>query len=263
MDKSLFEKAFYEVSFEGGYCCNRLELFDVTTSTNDEICKIAENGGPEGSLCISASQTMGQGRSGRSFFSPAGGNLYMSFLLRPASDVPFGLLTPAAAVAVTRTIEKVCKRQAGIKWVNDIFYNDRKVCGIIAKAFNMGQSNMYIVIGIGINVHMSSEEIPEDIKAYGTLYDTKDTGDEMIIPRLAAGIYSEYMNIYTNLDDLDFMDEYRKKSIIIGSKVRYITGNEEKYVKVTDINDAGQLVAQDDTGNIFTYNDGEIRIQIE
>lgn len=262
MNRQLYEQAFQECVLDGGYNCNRLELFDVTDSTNEEISKIAMKGAPEGSLAVAAKQTSGQGRNGRNFFSPDGGNLYMSFLLRPVSSTPLNLLTPAAAVAVARAIDKVCNKKVSIKWVNDIFYREKKVCGIIAKAYNVGQPTMYIVIGIGVNVHMTTEEIPADIKSFGTLYNLGENTDEYLIPRLCAAIYSEYMNIYNDLDDLDFMKEYKEKSLVIGKEVSYLAGDKEAIVKVVDIDLDGGLVVEDENHERKTYKDGEIRISI-
>lgn len=264
MDKNLFEEAFFLIQREGGYACNKLALFDVTGSTNDEIKILADKGSAEGTVAIAMQQTRGQGRSGRSFFSPAGGNLYMSMLLRPTSMAPLELLTPAAAVATARAIKKVCDKDVQIKWVNDLFYNDKKVCGIIAKAYNIGKPDMYVILGVGINVHKTDDEIPSDIKSYGVLYDSQQSSSDVeIIPKLCANIYSEYMGIYSDLDDIDFMDEYRFRSNVIDRDVRYIDGDSEKTIHVVDIDNSGRLVALGDDGEFIKYRDGEIRISIE
>ena len=263
MDNELYERAFHEESLEGGYVPNGLFLFDTTPSTNDEIVKLADKGAPEGTLAIGAKQTMGQGRSGRSFFSPDGGNLYMSFLLRPSRYVKMELITPAAAVATVRGIKRVTGIDTEIKWVNDIYLGNKKISGMIAKAYNIEDKNrMYVVMGIGINVHMTDEAVPDDIPAYGTLLEHKITaGETDIIPRLAAAIYSEYMKIYTDIENPDFMDEYRQYSNVIGKNVTYLSGGEERKVKVLTIDDDGAIVV-DDNGLETSYRDGEIRIQL-
>lgn len=264
MNKELFEEAFNEESFEGGYVPTSYHLFDVTDSTNEEIIKRAEAGAPEGTLAVSLKQTNGQGRSGRSFFSPDAGNLYMSFLLRPLSSTRMELLTPAAAVATIRGIKKVCNVSPQIKWVNDIYLSDKKISGIIARAQNVQDAaRMYVCIGIGINVHVPNEEIPSDIPSYGTIFDHVELeGEENIIPKLCASIYSEYMKIYTDMDDLDFMREYKNASNCIGKEVTYISGNDEKTIFVEDISDDGALIVRDEEGALKSFRDGEIRIKL-
>jgi len=264
VNRDIYEEAFFLIQREGGYACNKLALFDVTGSTNDEIKSLADKGSAEGTVAIALSQTRGQGRSGRTFYSPAAGNVYMSILLRPTSMTPLELLTPAAAVATARAISRVCNKEVQIKWVNDLFYNDKKVCGIIAKAYNIGQNDMYVILGIGINVHKSDEEIPTDIKSYGVLYDyNQNQSDARIIPNLCANIYSEYMSIYSDFDDLEFMEEYRNRSNVIGQDVSYIEGENVKTIHVSDIDNSGRLVVEGDDGEFVKYRDGEIRISIE
>lgn len=264
MNKELYENAFNEESFEGGYIPTSYYLFDETVSTNEEIIERARQGAPEGTLAVALKQTNGQGRSGRTFFSPNAGNLYMSFLLRPSSTVKLELLTPAAAVATNRAISRVLGIKTQIKWVNDLYYGDKKVCGIIAKANDVGDVNkMNVVIGIGINVHIPCEAIPEDIPNYGTLLDSVYVeGEEDIIPKLCAAVYSEYMKIYTDLDDLDFMNDYRNSSNVIGQEVTYVVGETEQNVMVKDIDNEGRLIVVDDKGQERIFRDGEIRIKI-
>ena len=264
MNKELYERAFNEESFEGGYIPTSYYLFDETESTNEEIISRANQGASEGTLAVALKQTKGQGRSGRSFFSPNAGNLYMSFLLRPLSSTPMSLLTPAAAVATRRAINRVLGISTQIKWVNDLYLDDKKVCGIIAKAMNIDDANrMYVVIGIGINVHTPNEEIPDDIPNYGTLLDySTNLEQEDIIPKLCAALYSEYMKIYTDIDDVDFMNEYRSASNVIGKEVTYISGDKQIKVTVCDIDDEGSLIVTDENGNNVKYRDGEIRIKL-
>ena len=83
-----------------------LIVYDEVDSTNTVLEKLADEGAPEGTCVIALSQTKGQGRSGRSFFSPEGGNLYMSMLLRPDTDERFDKITMAAAVAVSEAIDE-------------------------------------------------------------------------------------------------------------------------------------------------------------
>ena len=109
-----------------------LAALQTTDSTNTRLRVLAEDGAPEGTVVAAAGQTAGRGRSGKSFLSPAGTGIYLSILLRPALTMHDSLLiTTAAAVAVARAVERVAGCTAQIKWVNDVYVNGKKVCGIL------------------------------------------------------------------------------------------------------------------------------------
>ena len=100
----------------------KIEVLDQVTSTNALLKARADQGAPEGTVLVAASQTLGRGRLGRKFYSPADTGVYLSALLRrdwpPAAA---RCLTTLAAAAAAQAVEQVSGREAGIKWVNDIF----------------------------------------------------------------------------------------------------------------------------------------------
>ena len=263
--KVAFEKAFEEGARANNMCCPKVHVLDVIDSTNDKLRELARAGAIEGETVIALSQTNGHGRSGRSFYSPAGGNLYISILLRPDNMDRVGCITPAGAVAALRAIREVCDKEVYIKWVNDLYYNNRKICGILAQAFDIGTDSQFVILGIGINVRGNERDVPEEIRdIYGTLYNTDELSEEegyLKLSALAASLHYNYMNIYSG-SDTSYMQEYRESSNVIGKMVSYISGQEEKNIKVVDIDDAGGLVVEDETGIIRTYRDGEIRIRL-
>jgi BirA family biotin operon repressor/biotin-[acetyl-CoA-carboxylase] ligase len=140
-----------------------LTVTSITRSTNDDAKRAAREGSPAGSAFVSDAQTDGRGRLGRRWHSPAGENLYASFLLRPAFDATSApLVTLAAGVAVAEVIAPlVPDRRVGLKWPNDVLIDDRKVAGILSEAQLSGQQAPWVVVGIGINVHAQS--FPPDI----------------------------------------------------------------------------------------------------
>ena len=139
-----------------------LQIFAEMDSTNRQLKELAESGAPEGTVVIAEAQSNGRGRLGRSFFSSQGSGIYMSILLRPEIELQNAVrLTSMTAVAVAEAIERVCEIPARIKWVNDIFLNKKKVCGILVEAGidAVEQKLNYAVVGIGINV--GKMEFPE------------------------------------------------------------------------------------------------------
>ena len=104
----------------------KIMILDTTSSTNTEAKKIAENDGSEGTLIIADTQTSGKGRMGRSFSSPQGCGIYMSLILKPDFAAERALLiTTLAATAVSKAIENLTYKKTGIKWVNDIYIENK------------------------------------------------------------------------------------------------------------------------------------------
>ncbi len=242
-----------------------IRIFDEVDSTNTTLEQLAASNDREGLCVVSLLQRKGQGRSGRSFYSPEGGNLYMSLLIKPVSPDVVDILTPAAAVAVVRVIAKRFGINTGIKWVNDIMYRGRKVCGIIAKAYDYGMPGRYVILGIGINIYRSSD-IPEDIlDVYGSLYDKSCTMSKDMqrveAVETAAAVIKELSHLLYETDRKTLFDEYRDRSVVIGKEVEYLSGSLIKHAKVEGIDDNGAIILSMD-GNTGTYRDGEIRIRL-
>ena len=241
-----------------------LIVYDEVDSTNTVLEKLADEGAPEGTCVIALSQTKGQGRSGRSFFSPEGGNLYMSLLLRPDTDERFDKITMAAAVAVSEAIDESFGIKTGIKWVNDIYHEGRKVCGIVAVARNVGRDDRYVILGIGINIY--AHEVPDDISGiYGSIYkykcDLSKEDQKKSVSELAQKIKGSFFGYYEDPLSPGLIMGYREKSIVIGSDVWYMCGNDTYTAKAVGIDDDGGIIL-DMNGDVRSYRDGEIRIRI-
>lgn len=223
-----------------------------SSSTNAEIKTMLKK--HETTVLIAEEQTAGVGRLGRSFFSPPGG-IYMSIAHPLHNNMSnFSLYTPAAAVAVTRGIKKICKLDCGIKWVNDIFLGDKKVCGILCELYDD-----HIICGIGINFAGSAEKLPEEIeKTAGFLFE-KDNRRMRLA--LESDIISRVMGFFASFPDIGFLDEYRKRSIIIGTTITISEIHGQYDALAISIDDRGRLVVSDVNGEIKTLNSGEVSIK--
>ena len=231
-----------------------------TDSTNRVAKEMAVCGAPEGTLVVAKRQSKGKGRLGRSFFSPEGG-IYMSMVLRPQIVAERALLiTTCGAVAVARAIEKVSGCTTGIKWVNDIFVNGRKVCGILAEAGLSGTSEYpdYVVLGIGINVKKQS--VPEELKAIvGCLENTAQR--PILNEELIAAVWEEFADLYRNLSTAVYMEEYKERSILMGREVTVLAAEGEYRAVVTDIDKDGHLMIERD-GRVESLSSGEVSVRL-
>lgn len=144
-------------------------LFDEIVSTNDIALEMAANGMPEGLAILAESQTDGKGRQGRSWFSPAGKNIYLSLLLRPGVPVrEYPLFSPVAALGVIKGIKACTGLEVGMKWPNDLMLSNKKVGGILLVSGGSGGQSPPLVIGLGLNVNLNLSDFPEDLQETAT-----------------------------------------------------------------------------------------------
>ena len=241
------------------------DIFVLKTvgSTNAYLRELAPKGAAEGTLVVASEQTHGQGRRGRSFFSPADTGLYMSILLRPKFAVNEAVkITSLAAVAVCLALEKECGVSPQIKWVNDIFVNGKKAAGILTEAaFDMENGALeYAVLGIGINVYPPENGFPEELSGIAGAVVGEHTGD--LRNRLAAAVYEQFMQLYALLPDNSYLDEYRKRLMWRGEQILVLTGADgQEPAVLVDVDENCALRVRYENGGCGLLTSGEIAIR--
>ena len=224
------------------------------------------DGAPHGTVVLAKQQTSGRGRLGRSFFSPREG-IYLSIVIKPDFDVSKSVLvTSAAAVAVANAIEKVCGLESKIKWVNDVYIDGKKVCGILTEGisdFETGQIE-HLILGIGINTTV--KDFPAELLA--TAGAAEGTYSKSA---LAAETITQALGYIEDLDSASFLQAYKEKSLVIGKTVtvyqgRYKVNPEDEITgvpaRVLDIADDGGLIVLYADGHQEKLVSGEISIRI-
>jgi BirA family biotin operon repressor/biotin-[acetyl-CoA-carboxylase] ligase len=230
---------------------------------------------PYGSVIVADKQTAGRGRRGRSFFSPAADSVYMSFVLKPAGVIENSfLITIMAAVAVCRAVERMTdasgnintdgtatQQNPGIKWVNDIFINNRKICGILTEAVSDVESGVIesLVLGIGVNINVPEADFPAEIRDIaGSLH--IDPGKRGLF---AATLISEVFSLYSTLADGNtryIIREYRAWSLMKGRNITVIKGDEERVAVACGIANDGSLKVEYADGTRENLRSGEVSI---
>ena len=230
-------------------------------STNEDIKVIAEAGGEEFTAVVARRQTGGKGRLGRRFASPEGG-LYFSLLLRPEFSAETCLkITTAAAVAMRAAIEKAATRQAKIKWVNDIFINDKKVCGILTEGAFDAENNQikYAVLGVGVNVVSPVGDFPPEISdTAGSLFDA--AVPSLVYCALLGEFLKEFKEYYKNIEEMPHIAEYRRYSYLDGKTITYIKDGKTREATVCGIGDKGELIVKEKRKTGYLTS-GEIEIK--
>ncbi len=230
---------------------------DSVDSTNSELKRTAEKGGKEGEVLIAKTQTNGRGRLGRSFYSPDDTGLYMSILLRPLFSAEKALyITTAAAAAVSEAIDVVTGRSSEIKWVNDIYLDGKKVCGILTEASIDFESGglQYAVLGIGVNV--STKDFPEELKNIAS----DIGGNRRMLPILSAEIIRRFSAYYDALGTLSFLGSYRERSLLIGKDISFEKSGKIMRAKAVDIDEKARLVVVTESGERIALSSGEVTL---
>ena len=231
-----------------------------TTSTNDELKKMAASGEREAVLFVAEGQTAGRGRRGRSFFSPDGTGIYMSLLLHPGlSPVECTLITPLCAVAVAEAIENVTENKADIKWVNDIFVGRKKVAGILTEGSFTRSGADYIIVGIGINLAPPEGGFPEDIREIaGALSEQRKDLRE----RLIGEAVNRFMYHLGKIKSRAFIPLYRERLFFLGEEITVISPEGDYRATAKDIDSECRLIVKTADGEQRTLGSGEISVRI-
>ena len=235
-------------------------VYDTLESSNRTAKLLALDGAVHGTLVLTAHQTAGRGRLGRSFESPAGKGVYLSVVLRPDLHTASAqTLTIAAAVAVCRAVEKLCGIRLGIKWVNDLYYQGKKVCGILTEAGTDMESGQleWLVVGIGLNLTTTPADWPDELgRTAGSLF----PGGPAPVSRaaLAGAIARELLALCPGFDCLD---EYRARCFVPGHWVTVCTRTETYAARALAIDDCGRLVVEREGGRREALLHGEVSIR--
>ena len=239
-----------------------LHVLASVDSTNNYAKTIAANGAPHGTAVIADMQTGGRGRLGRSFLSPPGAGMYLSVVLRPQVDSAQALLlTSAAAVAVCRAVDRFVETPAEIKWVNDVYLGGKKLCGILTEAVSDLESGNVEFVVIGIGVNLTCAAFPEELKEIAVSL-AEYSKEKISRGALAAAALEELEALYRELDTAAFMEEYKRRSCVIGKRANAIRAGVSREVFIEDIDDTGALLVKNEAGEPERINSGEISIRV-
>lgn len=248
--------------------------YDEIDSTNLEAKRlVAKKSSATKQVFLAKRQTAGRGRLGRSFFSPEETGLYMSLLLQIDEKLlDTDLITPAAGVAVCRTIdffydEKGKKANPQIKWVNDIYLNKKKVCGILTEGIlNPKEGKIsQVIIGIGVNLFEPKTGFPPEIENIAGFVFNKDffKNPEETKYQFVAKLLENLEITLEKSQEKITMEEYKERSLVIGKTVTVITPQKQYAALVKDVTEKGHLIVEDlEQGKITQLFTGEVSLKL-
>ena len=241
----------------------KIDVLEKATSTNS-LVKEKANECEEGFVIIAGEQSAGRGRLGRSFFSPGDSGVYMSLLLKPKIKPEDAVqITTAAAVSVCKALESMNIKNSKIKWVNDIYISNRKVCGILTEASFNFQSGMldFAVLGVGINIYEAKEGYPDEIKDIaGAVFSERE---ENLRNKFIAEFLNIFFGYYESLSSKTHLQEYKEKSFVLGKEITIMQGEKTRYGMAIDIDENCNLIVELSDGKTEKLCSGEISVRVK
>ena len=252
------------------------EFWDEIVSTNDRAIELAREGAPEGVIVIARQQSAGRGRQGRSWVSPKDAGIFVSVVLRPVIDMSsLPLLSFAGGVAAAQAIESVAGLRIGLKWVNDLVYEGKKLGGILAEVPGSEQPAKHskdgwmlppaVIIGFGINLCMPTDNLPEELKERVVSLD-EINGSPVNANHLASELCNffeeQYNNLRYNAGEI-VLNDWKSWSVTLGKRVKASCGNEKWEGTAIGITESGALLLQTDDGKEQILHAGELSIRLE
>ena len=243
-----------------------IRYYETIESTNKTAKQIAQQEDKEGTVIISEEQTEGRGRLGRNWTSPKGKGIWMSIVIKPnIAPTDASKVTQLTAAAVYSALSEM-GIETQIKWPNDIILNEKKVCGILTEMSSEMMQINYMVVGIGINVNLDLEDIPDDIreKATSLKIEIEEKIDRKELIGKILNKFEYFYELFINEGDIsEAISVCRERSILIGKNIRVIERKQELQREAIDLTENGELVVKDEFGNTSVVISGEVSVRGE
>ena len=231
-----------------------ITILEETDSTNNVARKCIMEKESTG-LILARHQTNGRGRNGHSFFSPKDSGIYMSYFYTPENGlVGAEKVTTKAAVSVSEALEYLYGETFNIKWVNDIYYQKKKVAGILTEAITCGVNKGSVIVGIGINY--SEASLPSDIRDIATFLPNKK---EISQSTIVSEILNRLIPLINAKDDC-YVNQYRSHLLYVGSDVTFMEKENKIKATIIDIDDSCGLIVRLSDNSLRTIKNGEVSL---
>ncbi|WP_247952327.1 bifunctional biotin--[acetyl-CoA-carboxylase] ligase/biotin operon repressor BirA [Streptococcus oralis] len=226
-----------------------------TKSTQTDAKEGIEAGIQGNTLYLSTCQTAGRGRFQRPYYSPSQGGIYMSLHIQP--NLPYEKLpsyTLLVAAAVYKAIKNLTMIEVDIKWVNDIYFKNKKIAGILTEAMTSVETGLVTDVIIGLGINFSIADFPDDLKEKaGSLFTAP-------APISRNELISEIWNCFYNTDSDELLYIYKERSIVLGKEVTFQLDGKLKKGLAKEISESGQLQVEFEDKHTIWLNSGEISL---
>lgn len=240
-----------------------LEIHDQIDSTNHYLSKLVHTQlKNQGIICLAEQQTAGKGRRGRQWVSPFGSNIYASVLWQ-FQEGPASLsgLSLAVGVAVIKALKIQGIQDAGLKWPNDIYWQKKKLGGILIEISGESNGPCSAIIGIGLNLYLPEQDASEIAQDWVDISKILGAANKLSRNQLMATLLEQILDVcadYTKDSFTQYRDEWRQYDCMQGQQVRLFMGNKQIDGIVQGINDDGLLLLKMQDGQVQSYASGEV-----
>jgi BirA family biotin operon repressor/biotin-[acetyl-CoA-carboxylase] ligase len=231
-------------------------------STNTALWALADAGEPEGSVLVADEQTAGRGRAGRAWFSPRGGGLWLSVLLRPgrpAAEVAG--LSVATALSVASALRETPGVDARVKWPNDVVADGRKLGGVLLESRQSpGGLVESVIVGVGINVNLAPADLPPDLASSATSLSAL-VGGAVSAPDVLRAVlarYDEDWRLFCARGLEPFRARWAALSATLGRPVEVARGGGTVRGVAVDLSPSGALVVEAEGGRRVEVWHGDV-----
>ena len=176
------------------------------------------------------------------------------------------LITCATAVACVETIEQLTGKSLNIKWVNDLFYQDKKIGGILTEVISDFESQQVqaLIVGMGINLIENPQSFPEELHSIvGSVFSSRKEYEAHSFNRnqFIATFLEKWTFYYQNLSKRNFIESYKEHSNVIGKFVNIFEGNQTYSAYAKDIDENGHLIIEKEDKSLHALSYGEVSIR--
>ncbi|MBQ7387377.1 MAG: biotin--[Clostridia bacterium] len=245
-----------------GMSSPKIVYYDMTDSTNTRAREYArDTDRREPVVFVADGQTAGRGRRGRSFFSESGAGIYVSFLVYPTSRGASATnITAYAAVSLARAVCGCSRVSPLIKWVNDLYINDKKLAGILAECEMSSDGEIsHLVLGMGINVYKT--ELPDEISSIATSIEDA-SGEKISREILLARIIFEFLSNLSDAGSDEVYEEYKSRLFVLGREITVVRMGERYRARAVSLTREFSLVTESENYGRECLYSGEISTEI-
>ena len=249
------------LSIDAKLFISRVEIYDQIESTNNYLVKLAQENPASGIVCLAEYQSSGRGRRGRTWVSPFGSNIYLSVLWRfEKGPAAISGLSLAAGIAVVRALKQLSIKGIGLKWPNDIYWQEKKLGGILIDVSGETDGPCVAVIGIGLNIFIPEQQALGIDQGWTDL--TQIMGQTGFSRNeLAASLLNELLPVIAHFENekiQSYLDQWREYDCMSGKSVTLFMGEKKFTGVVMGIDDNGMLLLQRPDGVTQVFASGEV-----
>ncbi|MDP7537371.1 MAG: bifunctional biotin--[acetyl-CoA-carboxylase] ligase/biotin operon repressor BirA [Methylococcales bacterium] len=242
-----------------------IHCLDVIDSTNNYLLTQGQVQPALSQICLAEFQSAGRGRRGKQWVSPFGQNVYLSLSWQYFCGVTaLAGLSLGIGVCLVRVIRALSGVEVGLKWPNDIFWQGKKLGGILVELSGDMEGPCAVVVGLGLNRALSDDEgatIDQEWVDLQRILGEKNVPRNKLIAELINELIP-FMEAFEQEGIAAVINEWRRYDCLVGQTAKLLLGHNVISGTVSGVDDQGHLLLTQANGETQVYNSGEISVDL-